>query len=359
MANTVQKHTAQKHIGETRTMNCGLKATIIAYRHASDIDVQFENKAIRKHMAKINFIRGEIAPTKDRTKTEYIKETRIMKCGLKATIIEYRNSCDIDVQFENGIIRQHMTMSSFKRGAIKDIPRKTKDDYIGMTKIMTCGMKAKIIDYRGIRDIDVQFEDHTVRKHVKMNNFKNGSISPLHKLSCTENEQTYVNTTRLMKCGLKATCIKYRHSKDIDVQFENNEIREHVALSSFLQGAISPKNHRQDLGQKKYLNQTLTMHCGMKATIIVYRKHDDIDVQFEDGTIVEHTRVNNFKKQQIRHDIFFNTYHVKHIAFTYHDTLYFDVTYTHDNIECHDIMSIDDMKRQLHMTNSNRKEINS
>ena len=87
MANNVQvqEQTAQKHIGETRTMNCGLKATIIAYRHASDIDVQFENKAIRKHMAKINFMRGEIAPTKDRTKTKYIKETRTMRCGLKAT----------------------------------------------------------------------------------------------------------------------------------------------------------------------------------------------------------------------------------------------------------------------------------
>lgn len=39
--------------------------------------------------------------------------------------------------------------------------------------------------------------------------------------------------------------------------------------------------------------------------------------------------------------------HVKHIAFTYHDTTYFDVTYTYDNIEYRDIMSIDDMRRQL------------
>lgn len=349
MANNVQvqEQTAQKHIGETRTMNCGLKATIIAYRHAADIDVQFENNAIRKHMAKTNFMRGEIAPTKDRTKTKYIKETRTMRCGLKATVIEYRNSTDIDVQFENGIIRQHMTMSSFKRGAIKDIPPKTKEDYIGMVKTMTCGMKAKIIEYRGIRDIDVEFEDHTIRKHVRMSNFKNGSISPLHKLSNEENEQTYVNTTRMMKCGLKATLIKYRHSKDIDVRLENNEIRKHTSLSCFLQGAISPKNHRQDLGKKKYLNLTLTMRCGMKATIIEYRKHDDIDVRFEDNTVVEHTRVNNFKKQQISHHVFFNKYHVKHIAFTYHDTPYFDVTYTHDNMECRDIMSINDMRQQL------------
>lgn len=62
---------------------------------------------------------------------------------------------------------------------------------------------------------------------------------------------------------------------------------------------------------------------------------------------MEHIRVNNFKRQQISHNVFFNTYHVKHIAFTYHDTTYFDVTYTYDNIEYRDIMSIDDMRRQL------------
>lgn len=340
---------AKKYIGKTRTMNCGLKATIIEYRSASDIDVQFENKAIRQHMTKNNFMHGEIAPKKDRSKKEHINETRTMKCGLKATIIEYRNSNDIDVQFENNNIRQHMKMSSFKRGAIKDIPRKTKDDYIGMVKTMKCGLKAKIIDYRGIRDIDIQFddEDHTIRRHVSMNNFKNGYISPQHKLSGAENEQEYGNTTRLMKCGLKATLIKYRNGKDIDVQFETEEIRKHVDLCRFLKGEIVPKNHRQNLGKKKYLHQTLTMHCGMNATVIEYRKNDDIDVQFEDETIVEHTTIGNFKKQQIGHNVFFNTYHVKHIAFTYHDTPYFDVAYIHDNIECRDIMSIDDMRQQL------------
>ena len=85
----------------------------------------------------------------------------------------------------------------------------------------------------------------------------------------------------------------------------------------------------------------------MNATVIEYRKNDDIDVQFEDETIVEHTTIGNFKKQQIGHNVFFNTYHVKRIAFTYHDTPYFDVAYIHDNIECRDIMSIDDMRQQL------------
>ena len=37
------------------------------------------------------------------------------------------------------------------------------------------------------------------------------------------------------------------------------------------------------------------MNCVMKATIIAYRNSQDIDVQFEDGTIVKHKRIGNFR----------------------------------------------------------------
>lgn len=36
------------------------------------------------------------------------------------------------------------------------------------------------------------------------------------------------------------------------------------------------------------INKCLTMNCGMKASIIKYRSHNDIDIQFEDGTIIKH-----------------------------------------------------------------------
>lgn len=40
---------------------------------------------------------------------------------------------------------------------------------------------------------------------------------------------------------------------------------------------------------------SMMMNCGMKATIIAYRNCNDIDVQFEDGTIVKHKRIGNFR----------------------------------------------------------------
>lgn len=42
---------------------------------------------------------------------------------------------------------------------------------------------------------------------------------------------------------------------------------------------------------------TFEQHCGMKATCIVYKSCKDIDIKFEDGTIVEHRSWLQFKKR--------------------------------------------------------------
>lgn len=100
--------------GETRVMNNGLKATIVAYRNKNDIDVQFEDGVIAKNKAYRNFLNGHISHSlKDRT-----GETKVMHNGLKATIVACRNANDIDVRFEDGIVVEHKTTSSFTRGNI-------------------------------------------------------------------------------------------------------------------------------------------------------------------------------------------------------------------------------------------------
>ena len=43
------------------------------------------------------------------------------------------------------------------------------------------------------------------------------------------------------------------------------------------------------------------MNCGMNATIIAYRKYNDIDIQFENNVIVTNRDYNNFKNGNIRY----------------------------------------------------------
>lgn len=47
-----------------------------------------------------------------------------------------------------------------------------KTDRLGKTKMISCGMEATIIRYGGATDIDVHFEDGTVVKHKTYRAFK-------------------------------------------------------------------------------------------------------------------------------------------------------------------------------------------
>ena len=115
-------------LGETRKMNCGMDATIIAYRNAIDMDVRFDNGSVRQHVQYSHFICGKVLNPAIRSKhlSKWIRRSKRMHNGLQATITAYRNINDVDVVFENGVKRQHVRCSSFERGSISCPGVKTK-----------------------------------------------------------------------------------------------------------------------------------------------------------------------------------------------------------------------------------------
>ena len=116
---------------------------------------------------------------KDRT-----GETSIATNGQEMTIIAYRNTNDIDVQFEDGYVACHKTYESFKKGTIGN-PNKPSmqsmiDSRINETSTATNGQEMTIIAYRKNNDIDVQFEDGYVACHKTYESFKKGTIGNPH-----------------------------------------------------------------------------------------------------------------------------------------------------------------------------------
>ena len=106
-------------LGETKMMNCGMKATIVRYGRYEDIDVRFEDGSIVEHKAYSAFKKGEIAnPNMKASAENRLGETRMMKCGMEATIIRYGNATDIDVRFEDGKVVKHGRYGNYKTGAI-------------------------------------------------------------------------------------------------------------------------------------------------------------------------------------------------------------------------------------------------
>lgn len=109
------------------------------------------------------------------TKTDRLGETRMMNCGMEATIIRYGTCADIDIRFEDGTVAVHKTYNAFKKGEIAN--QNIKASRLSETRMMNCGMEATIIRYGKAIDIDVRFEDGKVVVHKAYDKFKKGSIA--------------------------------------------------------------------------------------------------------------------------------------------------------------------------------------
>ena len=110
-------------------------------------------------------------------KNNRVGETKMMKCGMKCTIVEYINAKNITVQFEDGTIIKNKTYQNFKNGNISNPNINGANKRLGETRIMNCEMKCTIIEYFRSDNITVQFENNNIIKTKTYKDFKNGNIS--------------------------------------------------------------------------------------------------------------------------------------------------------------------------------------
>ena len=100
------------------------------------------------------------------------------------TLVEYKDYLHITVQFDDGEIVPDKNYGCFKKGEIKhpnQTPTAKKNSRLGESRMMNCGDVATIIEYRDAEDIDVAFEDGTIRTSVTYYNFQNRNIAKIKK----------------------------------------------------------------------------------------------------------------------------------------------------------------------------------
>lgn len=310
-------------IGEKRVMNCGDEAEIIAYRKASDIDVRFSTGAVCTHRIYQEFVNGNIMNPDNtvcvrgqRPLRSRIGEVRHMRSGMKVTIIAYRNCDDIDVQWEDGLIRQHCSYNSFCRGLIAHpaVSRgsRAKNERVGEKRVMRCQRTAEIIAYRKAVDIDVRWDDGVVVQHTDYRRFKRGDLAyPKTRMLHSNNKPMkgsvkvdHTGESSVMNCGLAVEIIEFHNSMDITVQFENGIIVPHRQYSEFKRGVIQCPGQQQSLKRanaEKLIGSRQKMSCGLYATITAYRGYKDVDVLFDDGVLVEHVSYKKFLNGNVEH----------------------------------------------------------
>lgn len=201
-----------------------------------------------------------------------VGEKRVMNCGLEAEIVAYRNSKDIDVKFSDGIKRYNVDYSAFKRGQV--LPKRSngvKASRLGERQMMSCGMQATIITYRNSDDITIRFEDGSIKTNVQYRHFIRGNVSPIHQCRY---RLVRLGNKAVSICGLYAEIINYRSSKDIDIRFEDGSIIYNKYYVDFKRGYGHP-TLRFTNGSNVLKGSTLSTFSVEK---LAYRLKDPRDV---------------------------------------------------------------------------------
>jgi len=236
--------------GEVSYNKAGYKMTLIKYRTAADIDVQFDDGVVVKHRQYAAFLVGKIKYPSEVSYTErLIGQSMVANNGMKMTIIAAKSPDDIDVQFADGTIVTNKAYGSFVKGQIRNpsiqhanglLRMDTQiSDRIGKVTKACNGQAMTIVAYRGANDIDVKFEDGVIVQHASYNCFKRGEIR--NPEFWAMQRAKLMNKWYPTNSGVSVKIIGYRWSKDVDIEFETGEIRHHVYFDGIRYGTIKPK----------------------------------------------------------------------------------------------------------------------
>jgi hypothetical protein len=252
------KESFKTRIGETSRSRSGEIMTIIDYRSATDLDVQFEDGTITRNRTYRRFKDGSIGKDKSLRVGETVTSTR----GQTITLLAYRKHNDVDVEFEDGTVLTNRTYKEFKSGNIKnpnftDIKRRDsfKEERLGETNTATNGQSMKIIAYRGNRDIDIEFEDGTIVRNKQYIPFTKGNIENPNKPIRKDIDFTRIGEKSIASNGQTMTIIDYRNSRDVDIRFEDGTVVQHKLYQSFLKGYIRNPNKPVSQVKKELANK--------------------------------------------------------------------------------------------------------
>lgn len=189
--------------------------------------------------------------------------------------------------------------------------RKNFKELIGIYKDMNCGIRAKISEYITYRNIIVEFEDgYKVKSNCK--SFEDGIIThPNIKTIFTSNR---LNETKIMNNKQLATIIRYCYCDDIDIQFEDGTIKT-TTYNKFNMGGVENKNINNS-PTKYRIGYTKNNKQGCLMKIIEYLNCDDIVIEFQDKYLARiNTSYSHFKIGDITNPYYKNKFGIGCLGF--------------------------------------------
>ena len=241
--------------------------------------------------------------TKDRrnleTKKKMLGMTVKASNGQVMECIDYVNSSDLTVRFEDGTVIEHVYKCSFLKGTVKNPNQPcrnnnlkksqiARDKYVGMKIQAKNGMLMECTEYFDAGNITVQFENGSVRTNVGVTEFLQGLVRE-------NKQQKYVGMKVKAFNGQMMECVAYNGSRDLTIKFEDGTVVEHKTVAMFLHGTVKNPNvprvsklKEDHTGEQNYTNQ------GYLITIAEYKDSSDVTVKFGDG-LTKKTNLASFR----------------------------------------------------------------
>lgn len=281
----------QVEVGDKKLQKCGLEAIVIKLLPNGKCRV-FLGYRLVKDVSILSFLNGEVGSVNDSLKPE-ITVGSIKKqynSGLNAKILSIsEDKLKITVEFENGIVRQDVSIYDFYRGRLSlGLKKKGKrvSHSVGDKVLQNCGSYAEIIilDTEKLK-CSVRFDNGVVKENVSYDRLKRGLIS----------DKAFIRFKIGLKvkqnCGLYAEVIDIEDTLKCTVRFENGAIRRNIYKSAFLNGQVSDT-------QSKTLSCSLGTRIiaknGIGLEIVNYNNASNITVKSDDGKVSK-TTVKKFR----------------------------------------------------------------
>lgn len=280
----------EERIGERRQMSDGSFATIKEYYNCTKILVEFDNGTIKKSSYK-NFVDGSISGiTKNKIK---VGDIYYNYKGLRMKIIEVLGNRSI-VIFDDGAKKECDNYSLLK-GSVLHPSESRKFVKVGDIFYTNAGLRVRVLEVLGQRSLIV-FDDGSKRE-CSNNSLKNGCVAHPSKVK-NKNASDYVGMTSRHTSGELMTIEEYFGTNNITVKFEDGTVVYNKTFNSFKNGEIAKEKIDYE---SKRVGESIRHSNGMLMTIIAYRSSIDVDIMFEDGTIVRHKRYDVFKNREIKY----------------------------------------------------------
>lgn len=194
-----------------------------------------------------------------------------------------------------------------------------RTDRAGTEHMANCGLKMTVLEYKNAHDSTVMFEDGHIVRNVEWRHFKNGAVKhPSFNKNGTPKHEVCVGESAIMANGLRAvvTNINPAHPNLITVQFETGTVVD-TTTTAFAKKEVGHPvvkedphgiyaKARSEISRKAAMKSLRQKYIGMESTdsmnrpirIADYTDRNHITVIYNDGCRVEST-LGKFRKHKV------------------------------------------------------------